>query len=490
MLFSSITFLYCFLPVTFFLYYVTPKKGKNLILFLASFFFYLWGEPKYSLLLILSVVIGYFGGRIIPGTDAKAKKMVTGFFIAVSLAMLGYFKYADFFLTSINHAAGGEITLLHLSLPVGISFYSFQIISYYVDVYRGDVKAEKNIIDFAAYVTMFPQLIAGPIVRFRNVQIELKERTVSLAKMSDGAQRFVCGLCKKVLIADTLGELVTYLENVTEKMACSGIKPAEGVRPEGLGTAGYWILALAFMLQLYYDFSGYSDMAIGLGKMLGFTFPENFNYPYLSKSISEFWRRWHMTLGSWFRDYLYLPLGGNRVSIPRWCLNMLLVWFFSGLWHGAGWNFALWGVYFGVFLCAEKLLAKRSKVFGNKKKKNVFGAIAGHFYVILTVFFSFVIFREERLPEIGRQFLGLFGKSNTVMSAQTAYEIKSYAFLMFIAIIGATPLMALCREKIAESGFGQKCNGILQGTLTLFGLILATSYLIGNTVHPFLYFRF
>ena len=461
MLFSSITFLYYFLPAVLLLYYLTPEKGKNLILFLASFVFYLWGEPRYSVLLLFSVAAGYIGGRCIA---YQRQRKEAAFFIAITLGLLVFFKYMDFLMESVNMIFGAHAPMMQIALPIGISFYTFQIISYYVDIYRGEVQAERNFIDFAAYVTMFPQLIAGPIVRFQTVQAELKHRKITWENIGNGAACFVCGLCKKVLIADSLGMLVAELEKIA-----------------GIGTVGYWVLAIAFMLQLYYDFSGYSDMAIGLGRMLGFTFPENFQYPFISKSISEFWRRWHMTLGGWFRDYLYIPLGGNRVGVPRWCLNMFLVWLFSGLWHGAGWNFALWGLYFGVFLSAEKLLGKQ---IGKRTGKQIAGS---HLYVLL---FSFVIFRVESISGIKEQFLGLFGYYGSAMTPLAAYEMKSYLFLLLIACVGATPVVKNGVQKFQNTVVWKKAGWLLQSSCILIGLILATAFLLGSSVHPFLYFRF
>ena len=464
MLFSSITFLYYFLPAVLLLYYLTPEKGKNLILFLASFVFYLWGEPRYSVLLLFSVAAGYIGGRCIA---YQRQRKEAAFFIAITLGLLVFFKYMDFLMESVNMIFGTHAPMMQIALPIGISFYTFQIISYYVDIYRGEVQAERNFIDFAAYVTMFPQLIAGPIVRFQTVQAELKHRKITWENIGNGAACFVCGLCKKVLIADSLGMLVAELEKIA-----------------GIGTVGYWVLAIAFMLQLYYDFSGYSDMAIGLGRMLGFTFPENFQYPFISKSISEFWRRWHMTLGGWFRDYLYIPLGGNRVGVPRWCLNMFIVWLFSGLWHGAGWNFALWGLYFGVFLSAEKLLGKQ---IGKRTGKKIAGS---HLYVLLVVLFSFVIFRVESISGIKEQFLGLFGYYGSAMTPLAAYEMKSYLFLLLIACVGATPVVKNGVQRFQNTVVWKKAGWLLQSSCILIGLILATAFLLGSSVHPFLYFRF
>ena len=524
MLFSSITFLYYFLPAVLVLYYLTPAKGKNLILFLASFVFYLWGEPKYSVLLLFSVAVGYMGGRCIEYQRQKKQvgvsdsanrtgkygrgydRLAVGIFTAMTLGLLVFFKYMDFLADSVNMIFDTHISVVQIALPIGISFYTFQIISYYVDVYRGEVVAEHNFIDFAAYVTMFPQLIAGPIVRFQSVQAELKHREITWEKIGDGAARFVCGLCKKVLIADSLASLVSVLENISETTAKAEAVVKTGIRVEGagIGTLGYWVLALAFMLQLYYDFSGYSDMAIGLGKMLGFTFPENFQYPFISKSISEFWRRWHMTLGGWFRDYLYIPLGGNRVSVLRWCFNMFVVWLLSGLWHGAGWNFALWGLYFGVFLSAEKLIGRRWKERSLKKmgtcrrndcnRKNMFRIcvrnIIEHSYALLVILFSFVIFRVESVGEIKEQFLGLFGCYGNAMTPMAAYEMKSYLILLFLACVGATPVPAVGVQRLRTANVWKKAGWLLQSCFILLGLVLATAFLLGSSVHPFLYFRF
>ena len=476
MLFSSITFLYYFLPVTLLLYYAVPDKLRNLILFLASLIFYFWGEPKYSVLLLFSVLSGYCGGRCIEMVKKKKSgkreskgrtdRVVLAFFIAFTLALLIIFKYMDFGILSTNLLTGANLPLFSLALPLGISFYTFQIISYYVDVYRGDVLSEHNFIDFAAYVAMFPQLIAGPIVRFHSIQKELGQRSITFEKISDGSGRFVCGLCKKVLIADNLGMLVSYLEKADE---------------------GHWILAIAYTLQLYYDFSGYSDMAIGLGKMLGFTFPENFDHPFISKSITEFWRRWHMTLGGWFRDYVYIPLGGSRCGMLRWCFNMFVVWFLSGLWHGAGWNFVLWGVYFGILLSLEKLIGN-TELFQKESFKTA-GKIFGHFYVLFAVLISFIIFRVENLNDIGPQILALF-RGHGDISAAVVYEIKSYAVLILISCIGATPVLQDAWNRLKRAALWEKSGWLLQTVLIVAGLLLSTAYLLGSSAHPFLYFRF
>lgn len=513
MLFSSITFLYYFLPLTLFVYYLVPTKAKNGILFLASFIFYLWGEPKYSILLLASVGIGYLGGRCIAYADKRGrncKKVVTGCFIAVTLSILVFFKYTDFLIGSVNKATGITLPLSGIVLPIGISFYSFQIISYYVDVYRGEVETEKNILHFATYVTMFPQLIAGPIVRFQTVQQELKARIITSKKIAHGAGRFVCGLCKKVLLADSLGTLVTTLQ--TYSFAGSTVQTAATSGSlQGLGTAGYWVLALAYMLQIYYDFSGYSDMAIGLGSMLGFTFPENFRYPFLSGSVSEFWRRWHITLGSWFRDYLYIPLGGSRVTTMRWCRNMFIVWSLSGLWHGAGWNFMLWGTYFGMLLIAEQGIGrlygqiKTKKLHLNIERSSIrqqpeqseritcctaWKAVTKHLYTLLAVLLSFVIFRTDSMSAFTAELQGLLGHSGTTMLPAVSYELRNYAILLVIACIGSTPAVAALAHRFDTTGIGQRIAWLLKSIFLLSGLLLSTAFLLGESAHPFLYFRF
>ena len=493
MLFSSITFLYYFLPITLLLYYVMPEKYKNLILLIASFFFYFWGEPKYCILMAISICVGYIGGRWIQVSQKSTRKakVITAFHVAAILAFLVIFKYADFFLDTISGVTGAEIPLLKLTLPIGISFYTFQIISYFLDVYRGNVIAEQNFINFATYVTMFPQLIAGPIVRFQVIQQELRSRKLSVAMISAGINRFVCGLAKKVLIADVLGELVIQLDEAAEK---------------NIGT--YWVIAIAYALQIYYDFSGYSDMAIGLGKMLGFTFPENFNYPYIAKSITEFWRRWHMTLGSWFRDYVYIPLGGNRVRSARWIGNVFVVWFLSGLWHGASWNFVLWGLYFGFLLMIEKLVKSflerkhgktiiQQKSAGNTVRTAVSRSIEtingflGHVYTIVLVVISFVIFRLEDMSQVGIYLLGMFGIGTAEnVDPMAIYQIRSYGWMLTAAVLGATPVLKYAIKKLETCRNGKKVKGIVTPIVNIALLLLVTAFLIQSSVHPFLYFRF
>ena len=340
MLFSSIPFLFYFLPCVFVLYFLVPMRWKNTMLLLASLFFYAWGEPKFVVFMLASIVQGYVLARLVEKyrADRRRAKLFLTLSLVFSLGLLGYCKYADFFLSGFNALTGLHIPLLRVALPIGISFYTFQILSYVVDVYRGDVKAQRNFIDLAAYVAMFPQLIAGPIVRYSDIASQLEHRTHSLADVAAGARRFVLGLGKKVLLANVFFELITAFKASSDRSVLF-----------------YWLYAAACVLNIYFDFSGYSDMAIGLGRIFGFRYLENFDYPYISASITEFWRRWHMSLGSWFRDYVYIPLGGNRVSKTKCLRNILVVWLLTGLWHGAAWNFVLWGLFFAVFLTAEKL---------------------------------------------------------------------------------------------------------------------------------------
>ena len=474
MLFSSILFLYYFLPVVMLLYFAVPKKLKNTILFLASMFFYFWGEPKYSLLMLVSILTGYVGGivvgrmqRLEKSVYAKSAMTVT---VVILLAFLAIFKYTDFGISTINGLVGSSIPLVKLALPIGISFYTFQILSYVVDVYRKDVEVEKNIINFGAYVVMFPQLIAGPIVRFSTIQQEMRERTIAMDKIAKGIGRFVMGLSKKVLIADLLGEFVAAMDVAPKNSAFL-----------------LWMVALAYAMQIYFDFSGYSDMAIGLGFMLGFHFPENFDYPYVSKSITEFWRRWHMTLGGWFRDYVYIPLGGNRVSMLKWMRNVFVVWFLSGLWHGASWNFVLWGVYFGVILALEKLFLK--------KWLERLPDILQHFYAIVLVVISFVIFRLESIGEAGKFLAGMFGfgLENAPVGDGISlgmYQFRNYAFLIAVAIVIALGLPKWIWGKITEKEWGVTLEKVVAPIVYLMLVLVVTAFLIQSSVHPFLYFRF
>ena len=466
MLFSSIPFLYYFLPSVLMLYFIAPKKLKNTVLMLSSLVFYGWGEPKYVILMIASIVIGYFSGILIEAfSQKKASKLFLGISVTVNLGFLAYFKYADFFIENFNAVTGLSLSLLRIALPIGISFYTFQILSYTIDVYRRNVRAQRNIINLAAYITMFPQLIAGPIVRYSDIEAQLKERTHSFENFSKGARRFIIGLGKKILIANSLGELCDIFKVSDDKSILF-----------------YWLYAVAFGLHVYFDFSGYSDMAIGLGRIFGFEFNENFNYPFISKSATEFWRRWHMSLGTWFRDYVYIPLGGNRVSKPRWFFNIFVVWFLTGFWHGAAWNFIIWGLFFAIVLIIEKLLLLKYL-----NKTNVLSRI----YTLVAVGISFVIFNATDMKEAFSYIGGMLGAGNTpLVSTEFFYYLKSYAVTIIIGIIGATPIVKRLFKKIFENSRASKFIWVLEPVGLVVLLAVMTAFLVDGSFNPFLYFRF
>ena len=461
MLFSSIPFLYYFLPMVLVVYFLAPRKAKNTVLLVSSLIFYGWGEPKLLFLMVFTIVLFYFCGLAIGARpSARWKKAWLLVSVVISLALLGIFKYADFFIGSFNTLTGLSIPLLRLTLPVGISFYTFQSLSYTIDVYRGSVPPQKNLLSFGAYVSMFPQLIAGPIVRYADIDRELEERTHSWEGFSMGMGRFLVGLGKKVILADNFALLMKLFRESDEKSVLF-----------------YWLYAVAFTLNIYFDFSGYSDMAIGLGRMFGFHFPENFNYPYLSKSITEFWRRWHMTLGSWFRDYVYIPMGGNRVRRGRWVWNILTVWMLTGLWHGAAWNFVLWGLFFGIFLMIEKWVP------GLQKLPNALR----HGYVMLAVIFSFVLFNANSLSQAAGDMAGMLGRGGLpLISAPAVYYLKSYGLLFLLGILGATPLVKTLARKAADT----KAAWVLEPLVLAALLLVCTAYLVDGSFSPFLYFRF
>ena len=460
MLFSSITFLYGFLPVVLLVYFVVPKKARNMVLLISSLIFYFFGEPKYTLLLVISSLSDYFHGLYIESHRGKpSAKVALISSIVINLLMLGVFKYLDFFLDSINSLLGTSIPLPGLELPIGISFFTFQTMSYSIDVYRGDAKAEKNLLSFATYVCLFPQLVAGPIVRYTDVSAELGHRTITGEDFALGARRFSVGMGKKVLIANLLGEFVAVYHGAADKTVLFA-----------------WGSALAYTLQIYYDFSGYSDMAIGMGKMLGFTFPENFNYPFCSRTVTEFWRRWHMSMSGWFRDYVYIPLGGNRVKERRWYFNVMVVWCLTGLWHGAAWNFVAWGVGYGIFLILEK------KLLGHFLEK--IGPLA-HVYLLLITMVMFTIFSGSSLSAALADLGVMFG-GGAFSDANTLYYLQSYAVVFLIAIIGSTPAVKNIARRVEQTKAAVVLEPILIGVL----LILSTAYLIDGSFNPFLYFRF
>ena len=463
MVFSSIPFLYFFLPAVLLCYFAVPAKAKDVILLVFSLLFYWWGEPKYALLMVFTITFCYFAGRILESRREKSResKAILIFSVAVPLGFLAVFKYADFFIGSIN-SLGADIPLLKLALPIGISFYTFQAISYLIDVNRGDIPAEKSLITLAAYITLFPQLIAGPIVRYSDVADDMKNRKINLKNLSDGIRRFVYGIGKKVLIANLLGTICSVYRDSADPSVLYA-----------------WIYALSYSLQIYFDFSAYSDMAIGLGKILGLNFLENFNYPYISKSITEFWRRWHISLSSWFRDYVYIPLGGNRVKRSRQIFNIMVVWCLTGFWHGAGWTFIAWGLYFGILLLCEKFIWGKAI----EKLPRVFR----HIYVIFIVIISFVIFNASTFTEAWSDIMNLLGISGIpLVSGSAVYALKSNAILLAIAFFGATPIM----KKLCLKYEDKLPVRILEVASIVVILVVSTAYLVDGSFNPFLYFRF
>ncbi len=460
MLFSSIPFLYYFLPAVLILYFLAPKGLKNAVLLLSSLVFYGWGEPKYLILMVFSILAFYgYGVAIGTAKTEKIKKIWLILSVITGLVLLIVFKYADFFLQSFASVTGISVPLLKLALPIGISFYTFQCMSYAVDVYRGAAEYQRNLITFGAYVALFPQLIAGPIVRYVDVARELENRTATVEDAAYGTRRFLVGLSKKILLANQLGQL-------TEIFRASGEK----------SVLFFWMYAIAFSLHIYFDFSGYSDMAIGLGRILGFHFIENFNYPYLSKSITEFWRRWHISLGSWFRDYVYIPLGGNRVSKIRWVFNILTVWMLTGLWHGASWNFVLWGLMFAVLLLVEKWIPALQKLPDIPRRG----------YVLFLVMVSFVLFNAVDISQAAGDLAGLIGLGGVpLVTGESLYYLRSYAVVFLLGFVGATPVV-----KYAASKIPRKIASVLEPVILIGLLLVCTGYLVDGSFNPFLYFRF
>lgn len=465
MLFTSISFLYYFLPALIIIYFITPKKYKNIILLIASLLFYFYGEPKYVFLMIAEIVIAYTGAILIDKYKSQSKNvLIITLFIHVFLLII--FKYTDFIIQTINDISNANIKLLNIALPIGISFYTFQIISYVIDVYNGKVKVQKNIINLATYVSLFPQLVAGPIVRYQTVEKELDDRVHSFNNFAYGIRRFSIGLAKKVLIANALGELCTKAFVLNETTVIF-----------------YWIFGISYMLQLYFDFSAYSDMAIGLGRIFGFNFPENFNYPYISKSITEFWRRWHISLGTWFKDYVYIPLGGNRDGKYKQIRNILIVWLLTGIWHGANWTFLIWGLLFGIILIIEK-------IFLNKFMEKLPSFIK-RIYVLFIVMILFIIFNAENMSVALTNIKGLFGMNGEVfVNDYTLHYLKSYLPLLIIALFGTTPFIKILIDKLRKNKYVNSIINILEPILIVMILVVVTSYLIDNSYNPFLYFRF
>ncbi|MBE6551827.1 MAG: MBOAT family protein [Ruminococcaceae bacterium] len=466
MLFSSVTFLYWFFPIFLILYFAAPKKIKNSILLFGSLFFYFWGEPIYTLLMFGTTLIGWVCGLLIEkyrGTAISKAALLAS--IIIGLGSLGVFKYSDFFIESLNSLKLFSLKTLGIALPIGISFYTFQILSYTIDLYRGNAAVQKSLINFGAYVSLFPQLIAGPIVRYTDVAEDLEYRTVTLEKISSGAFRFVVGLGKKVLVANVLGELCSIYKASDEKSVLF-----------------VWIYAIAYSLHIYFDFSGYSDMAIGLGRIMGFRFIENFNYPYISKSITEFWRRWHISLGTWFRDYVYIPLGGNRAKPARHIFNIFVVWFLTGFWHGAGWTFISWGIYFFIFLILEKYFLQ--KLF--KKLPVVFS----HIYTVIVLIFGWILFDAASMTEAFKTIGSMFGAGGLPFAnTTTLYYLRSYGVALIAGLFGSLPLLKNLVTKLEGTKFG-KAYTILEPVALVFILLMVTAYLIDGSYNPFIYFRF
>ena len=459
MLFSSIPFLYYFLPAVLAVYFLVPRGAKNGVLLVSSLIFYGWGEPRYLLLMAGTILLFYLCGLAMGRAETdRRKKLWLWISVAVGIALLAVFKYADFFIGSVAAVTGLNLKLLRLALPIGISFYTFQCISYVADVYRGAVPSQRSLVNFGAYVALFPQLIAGPIVRYADIARELESRQTGWEDLRIGLRRFLLGLGKKVLLANQLGQLTEIFRGSGEKSVLFS-----------------WMYAIAFALQIYFDFSGYSDMAIGLGRIFGFRFNENFNHPYCSRSVTEFWRRWHMSLGSWFRDYVYIPLGGSRVSRGRWVCNILAVWMLTGLWHGASWNFVVWGLFFGVLLMLEKWL-----------KPDRLPNLLRRGYVLLAVVISFVIFNAANLSQAAGDLAGMFGLAGLPLSTgETVYYLRSYGIVLASALIGATPLVKNLAVRLPE-----RVVFWLEPVVLAALLLICTAYLVDGSFNPFLYFRF
>jgi len=471
MVFSSTVFLFRFLPVFIILYFVVPGRMKNIILLFGSLFFYAWGEPVYVLLMLFSSFSDYIHGRILGNTRKKdLRAMVLASSIIINLLVLGFFKYADFAIQTLNSLTGANYPLLNLPLPIVISFFPFQTLFYTIVFYRGKVEPQKNLLDFAVFVTMFPQLIAGPIVKYKQVEKQLHERKPDIIQISYGCKRFVIGLAKKVLLANNLGLLWTQVSS----------------RDFGeLSVLMAWLGILAFTCQIYFDFSGYSDMAIGLGACLGFSFPENFNYPYIATSVTDFWSRWHMTLSGWFKEYVYIPLGGNRKGPVKQIMNILIVWLLTGIWHGAGWNFLVWGLWFAFWLIMEKLWLR--KILTHLPME------VGHIYTLLIVIIGWVFFEVNSFRN-GVQYLGaMFGLNGAgLYDGEALFLGLEYLILFIIAVVACTPMVRRVATRMSQSvtGYGLAVYRFLEKVLPALLILLSLAYIVDATFNPFLYFRF
>ena len=463
MVFSSISFLYYFLPLCILCYFLIPAKFRNKVLLIFSLFFYFYGESKYIIVLIFSCFLNFYAGNLIIEYPKK-KKILLITNLVINFGLLFYFKYFNFFITNINNLLNTDFPLLHIIMPIGISFFTFQATSYVIDIYKGEIKPAKNVFDFATYLTLFPQLIAGPIVRYETVAEEMENRKTTIPLVASGLKRFIIGLGKKVLIANLLGAFATSLDTLSSPTILS-----------------FWLKALAYTFQIYYDFSGYSDMAIGLGLVFGFHFLENFNYPLTAKSITDFWRRWHISLSTWFRDYLYIPLGGNRLGKKKQIRNILIVWLTTGLWHGASWNFVLWGLYFAILLLLEKFVWQK---FLDKHK------IFAHISTFILIIFSFIIFSTESITGIGLFFQNLFNFTLPFTNVETNFYLSNYLIILILAFIGMGPWINNLYNKIANFKTGKKVLIIAEPMILMILLFIITGYIINDSYNPFLYFRF
>ena len=472
MVFSSSVFLMAFLPLTLLAYFIVPArlvKVRNAVLLASSLVFYGWGEPKYIVIMIFSIVFNYASGLVIGkytgmGNKHRAKPMLV-LCVLGNLALLGIFKYTDFVVDTVNRLTAAGLTLPGIALPIGISFYTFQTMSYIIDVYRGKVEPQKNLITFGAYVALFPQLIAGPIVRYSDVAVMLAGRRTNLEQAAEGIRRFIVGFGKKVLLANQIYVVWMELSSM-----------------ENLSAAAAWLGAVAFTFQIYFDFSGYSDMAIGLGKIFGFDYLENFNYPYISRSITEFWRRWHMSLSSWFKEYVYIPLGGNRVSFVKWVRNILIVWMATGLWHGADWTFVVWGLFFAFFLVLEKTFLKQYL-----EKAHIWNRL--YLWILLTV--SFLIFHASGLSDAMQTIRYMTGLGGIpILSAESLFYLRDYFLLVLLGIVGATSFPLRFVSHLKRNAGGRKVVNVLEPLFLIACLLISVSFLINGSFNPFLYFRF
>lgn len=472
MVFSSLIFLFRFLPFMLLIYFITPRRFRNFILLLLSLGFYAWGEPKYVIIMLLSTIIDYSHGILVDYFKrigkVKFARITVGSSVIINIGILAVFKYADLFLNTLNQVMGSDVSLLKIALPIGVSFYTFQTMSYTIDVYRGNANVQKNIISFGTYVTMFPQLIAGPIVQYKTIENDINNRRENIDLFADGVRRFVIGLGKKVLLANNIGILWDTVKtlNIDEMPVLTA-----------------WLGIIAFAFQIYFDFSGYSDMAIGLGKMFGFNFNENFNYPYISKSITEFFRRWHISLGTWFREYVYIPLGGNRSGKAKLIFNILIVWLLTGLWHGASYNFILWGLYYGIILIIEK-------IFLRKHLENI-PSVFRHIYTILIVLVGWVMFSLENMTSVLKYLKTMFGIfTQEIADSQTIYLLYTNLILIIILVLAATPipkrLLKCCDDKINI----ELIKIIIKNLFYILIFLLSVAYLVDSTYNPFMYFRF